>query len=861
MSKAKSIVIKIRFIDLMNKPFPNLYHLVRESKKLISENKSDTLGLGVPISRPPGTVLTVSIKHPLTNKMINIQHPIIVPTQKGTMTIKAPFSIQTVKLRQSTEGGSTLRKTYKIEPDDTLYSIAKKFDTTWQILFELNKDTIKKPDEIFPGQWIKVPPKGSSLTGKTNDEPDSLKNQTNYNVKKGETLSGISQRSGVSVEELKRLNGISEPKTLQAGQTIKLRGSGSAKPQTSSKPTPTPVTNPKTTTSSSTEKEEGFFDGAMGTITDIAKGTVGIIGGAVGSIGDGLGSLSEKAKEGFGSVTDAMSGGRNDKTAGQKTGSGNNTPSALGTYTVKSGDTLSGIAQKHGVNTNDLARANGLKLTDTIRSGDRLTIPKGGSSNNPSTSSDSSSQSNKTNNPIEVTIKPSNSTNGTPKEVATTNGACVCKVHDLIWSGHPKVTCEFRKKVVEICQDLWPDNYLAMANNLMACMYFESAKTFSPKIDNKIGKDEDGYGYIGLIQFGNDACIDLNVKKKHLVKMSAVEQLEWVKKYFLLRERNKLINDLVGMYMCINYPKNLVESRMKPDDIVYTSDKKAYRQNPSFFKEKGELDRTETINKNGKEITKYLGFENGKTYIWEVSEEMQNFYKPGEKKENRSFSATCSQVVQPPSSSPDEIAPWMKIAKREAKQWAGYHESKAKSKASKTGSKGVITDNYHKLVGIVIGGNKPYTPSLETAWCASFINYCLKESNYSYSKDPSSQFPTRYPEKFVKISKPIFGAFVVYKHTKPGNGTGHVSLLYAKLDDGDYGVLGGNQGQSITLNTHKGVYLDSLECKLIGYYIPKSYLPTAEKLINSDGGFGPVISLSEAKKSISDSTGLTLKTT
>jgi len=33
MTKAKSVVIKIRFVDLMNKPFPNLYHLIRESKK------------------------------------------------------------------------------------------------------------------------------------------------------------------------------------------------------------------------------------------------------------------------------------------------------------------------------------------------------------------------------------------------------------------------------------------------------------------------------------------------------------------------------------------------------------------------------------------------------------------------------------------------------------------------------------------------------------------------------------------------------------------------------------------------------------------------------------------------------------
>lgn len=88
-------------------------------------------------------------------------------------------------------------------------------DTTWQILFQLNKDKIKEEDEIYSGQWLKILPSNSSLTGITNNRPDSLKTQTHYKVKKGDTLSGISQRSGVSVEELKRINGITDPTTLQ----------------------------------------------------------------------------------------------------------------------------------------------------------------------------------------------------------------------------------------------------------------------------------------------------------------------------------------------------------------------------------------------------------------------------------------------------------------------------------------------------------------------------------------------------------------------------------------------------------------------------------------------------------------------
>ena len=279
MSKIKQTLIQIRFVDLMNKPFANLYHEVRVSgdKYAASAGTSDAKGLGVWIEKPVGTQLDILVRHPLTKKLISAKHHVIVPAKKGVFRIQAPFSIQTVKLRAlEKSGGSYKRSTYKVvagkgeyevKTGQDLYTIAKIHNTTWQILAQLNKATIKDPNKIFPGQIIKVPPKGSSLTGTTNDKPDSLQNQTHYKVKKGETLSGISQRSGVSVDELKRINGINDPTKLQAGQTIRLRGNGSAKPQANPKPTspvtpkptlpetpkPTPTVKPKPTPPSSKE--------------------------------------------------------------------------------------------------------------------------------------------------------------------------------------------------------------------------------------------------------------------------------------------------------------------------------------------------------------------------------------------------------------------------------------------------------------------------------------------------------------------------------------------------------------------------------------------------------------------------------
>lgn len=288
------------------------------------------------------------------------------------------------------------------------------------------------------------------------------------------------------------MNGIINPTILQAGQTIKLRSDGSAQTHTTPKSSPTPTTRPTSKPSSkpsSSNEEEGFF------------------GGLLESIEDSLGALGDKVKEGLEGINDTMSGDKNDKLAGEVptagTDSNSNASSTSDGYTVKSGDTLSAIAKKHGVNTNDLARTNGLKLTDTIHPGQKLKIPTNGAN---SSSTGSSSQSSRTDRPVNVTTKPSNSSDGTPKDVATTNGACICKADNLIWG--KKLNCDERLKVIEICQNLWPNNYLKTANNLIAVFAWESGEKFETGAPNKRNS-----GGTGLIQIMPDTYKGLTGKQ------------------------------------------------------------------------------------------------------------------------------------------------------------------------------------------------------------------------------------------------------------------------------------------------------------------------------------------------------------
>jgi nucleoid-associated protein YgaU len=53
-------------------------------------------------------------------------------------------------------------KTYEVKPGDSLSKIAQQEygnATEWNRIFEANKDVLKDPNKIFPGQKLKIPAK------------------------------------------------------------------------------------------------------------------------------------------------------------------------------------------------------------------------------------------------------------------------------------------------------------------------------------------------------------------------------------------------------------------------------------------------------------------------------------------------------------------------------------------------------------------------------------------------------------------------------------------------------------------------------------------------------------------------------
>lgn len=171
-------------------------------------------------------------------------------------------------------------------------------------------------------------------------------------------------------------------------------------------------------------------------------------------------------------------------------------------------------------------------------------------------------------------------------------------VKGVIWSA--KVTPEFVASVKWIADELlMPEDGV---NMLMACMAWESGESFSPSVKNAAGS-----GAVGLIQFMPSTAKGLGTSTNALAKMTAVQQLNYVYKYFAgYKGRLKNLGDV---YMAILWPAGVG----KADDYVLWNSKTkptTYRQNSGLDVNKdGVITRAECI---AKVLQRY---EKGKTFI------------------------------------------------------------------------------------------------------------------------------------------------------------------------------------------------------------------------------------------------------
>ena len=230
---------------------------------------------------------------------------------------------------------------YTVEKGDTLYSIARKYNTTVNDIINLN---YLKNNNLSVGQVLRIPE-----TYYNYDEM-SAPNYITYTVKPGDTLYSIASNNGVSVDTIISDN-VLPNNSLSVGQVLRLRVS------------------------------DGEVLECFGPDFDIPEEIVPSVTYVV-KAGDNLYNIAKQYNTSVSEIVRLNNLPNNNLSVGQQllipTALVSDNSSSSNTYVVKSGDNLYSIARRFGTSVNDIIRLNNLPGT-SLSIGQTLVIPNNSS--------------------------------------------------------------------------------------------------------------------------------------------------------------------------------------------------------------------------------------------------------------------------------------------------------------------------------------------------------------------------------------------------------------------------------------------------------------------------------------------------
>jgi murein DD-endopeptidase MepM/ murein hydrolase activator NlpD len=127
-------------------------------------------------------------------------------------------------------------ESFTVQPGDTLYGLSRRHEVSVAELMQVNN--LSNPN-LRPGQRLYLP-EGYALQNVspavTAEAPAEVpadlqaKYGGTYTMRGGESLYGIARAHGVTVAELQRVNGISNPRNVRVGTVLKVPGGGASEP-------------------------------------------------------------------------------------------------------------------------------------------------------------------------------------------------------------------------------------------------------------------------------------------------------------------------------------------------------------------------------------------------------------------------------------------------------------------------------------------------------------------------------------------------------------------------------------------------------------------------------------------------------
>jgi len=284
-------------------------------------------------------------------------------------------------LAQQVRAGQT---TYKIQPNDTLSSIAQQYGTSVGSLVKTNH--LANPNVIIAGHSLEiVTPSGTSTTMPSPAAATLSTSARLYRVQQGDSLWSISLQYGVAVRDLAALNSLASPYLILAGQQLLIPSVSPivqlAQPASAIAPQPKPMVQPGASGAQPLPKQAPAIGGVIYTVQP----------------GDNLTALSMR----FNVSVEAIAGANqmsasallipgeqlaipavaSPSVAVSVNASAGSVPALLpvqkGYYLVQPGDTLSAIGWRYGSSAAAIAAANHITTDAILSIGQRLIVPGG----------------------------------------------------------------------------------------------------------------------------------------------------------------------------------------------------------------------------------------------------------------------------------------------------------------------------------------------------------------------------------------------------------------------------------------------------------------------------------------------------
>ena len=166
------------------------------------------------------SIIPANSKTHLSLRLPEIYIDSFIVHEKELYDFKTKKGIDRAKLEEEMKKVSD-RSVHIVKSGESLGLIAKKYRISVNQLKTWNK---LKSNTIYPGQKLIVYKSGAPVS-QSNSTPtkSSSSGQKTHIVKSGDNLWDISKKYGVSIEQIKKLNGLTDKSVLKIGQKIIIR--------------------------------------------------------------------------------------------------------------------------------------------------------------------------------------------------------------------------------------------------------------------------------------------------------------------------------------------------------------------------------------------------------------------------------------------------------------------------------------------------------------------------------------------------------------------------------------------------------------------------------------------------------------